>query len=686
MTTNSSSLSITELFDAGSYTTVAMTGSQDQWQTYAAMGLVGKSREAVEGLRRFDCQEARFYSAVASWIDGDEATAIATLQEIRTPYGQNLLALIRKPEILILAQLPWTRLAPHDLLTAAAKDKKFKIQNISFHPEDLPNKPYADIGKFYDSRTPPDFYVCAMVEWHVIPPNLQKLPCPLFGHTADYDSHIQTVYPWLQIFDELVVTDQTEWEDVSRLVRFPVSTFPKPVGVAANLPPIPKGPREIDVFLSGSTTHPYWYEKIKLLHQILRMPDVTALAIEGFVLPETYHMLLGQSKVTFSYIRHSGAMPTRALEALSMGCAAVVQKGSAITLYLGEEQGVWTYDFKDGNLAETIRKIVSCWPDYEHAVKRGAEIVRKEFALPRVASQYLRYLTFLAAKPRDKRPIQQVKPLVQKRSVLRKGLLPGGIPVLQELLKENIPRWSERLKSKATPHLFIDMARDLLLDYATVVSFDNSSPARDRRLAEILSLYKSGLRRFPKSLVLRFNLIRAAVHAGCPRDVSEALKLTEDTLHLPASSWHLDVMEDVFPYDFASSFFNYRKYLDLATESLTGGKSVTPALIQLILASLHYYLGLYTQNPSHLQKAMILDPDFPVFKLEYARQLVRRAGPGDYEEAGALLTQLAEGSSLFVEAFEFLKKLETHGLYRNQRFAEVGRLVNRFHHSSLNIS
>ena len=250
-----------------------MTGGQDQWQTYAAMGLVGKSREAIEGLRRFDCQEARFYSAVASWIDGDEATAIATLEKIPTPHAQNLLTLIRKPKILVLAQLPYTRLAPHDLLTAAAHDKKFKIQNISFHPDDLPNRPYADIHQFYDPRHPPDFYVCTMVEWHLIPPNLQELPCPIIGQTSDYDAHIQTVYPWLQLFDEFLVTDQTEWQDVRRLVRVPVSTFPKSFGISDTLPPVSAKPRKVDVFVSGSAIHPYHPDKVRLLNQTLRLPD-----------------------------------------------------------------------------------------------------------------------------------------------------------------------------------------------------------------------------------------------------------------------------------------------------------------------------------------------------------------------------------------------------------------------------
>ena len=99
-----------------------------------------------------------------------------------------------------------------------------------------------------------------------------------------------------------------------------------------------------------------------------------------------------------------------------------------------------TYDFKEEDLAETIRKIVVRWPDFEQGAKRGAEIVRREFALPRVASQYLRYLTFLAAKPRDKRVIQQGSRWT-KTQTSRKGWLPGGITVLQEILKENITRW-----------------------------------------------------------------------------------------------------------------------------------------------------------------------------------------------------------------------------------------------------
>ena len=38
------------LFEAGNYTLVALRGASEEWQTHAALGLVGKTREALEGL------------------------------------------------------------------------------------------------------------------------------------------------------------------------------------------------------------------------------------------------------------------------------------------------------------------------------------------------------------------------------------------------------------------------------------------------------------------------------------------------------------------------------------------------------------------------------------------------------------------------------------------------------------
>src|SRR6266542_5669473 len=92
-------------FEKGNYTALALNDQTDEWQTFAALGLVGKTKVAIEGLSRFDHPEAKFYSAVASGIDGNEQRAMRLLKDVPTLHAQGLLALIRKNKIKVLAQL-----------------------------------------------------------------------------------------------------------------------------------------------------------------------------------------------------------------------------------------------------------------------------------------------------------------------------------------------------------------------------------------------------------------------------------------------------------------------------------------------------------------------------------------------------------------------------------------------------
>ena len=601
---------VAEWFAKGNYSAVAMAGHSDQWQTYAALGLIGKTEIAIKGLSQFNCQEARFYSAVASWINADECTAINILETIPTAHAQNLLKLIRQAQIFVLAQLPWFRDGGgQDILTAAAKDRKFKISNVSFHRQDIRNKPDADIHQFYNPQQPPDFYICTMVEWHIIPPNIQELPCPILGQTSDFDLHIHAVYPWLQVFDEVITTDQTEWEDARRLVDVPVSTFPKSFGVPANIPQLSEGKRDIDVFVSGTTLHPFHLDKAGLYHQVLQMPNINFCSIKGFVEPSQYYQFLSQSKITFTYVRHLGATPTRGLEALSMGCTVAVPKGCVLQLYAGEKEGVVAYEID--SLDCTIQKILNEWQEFEQRARRGAEIIRQEFALERVASQYMRFMTFLAAKPRSPRRIQPVERLIQKRSLHRGAPLPKE-RILSKIRQRNMVRWQAQLETKASSHIFIDLARELVLAYPDT--------AKLHLLQQALEIYQTGVKRFPNSLVLRSNFIRTVLHFGNPKQVAEALQLLEATLNIPESDWQIDVMEDVFSWDFLNSFFNYRRYFDLVTENLMGAisvDSVRQQLTRLILASLHYYQGRYSGELEHFKQAFNLDPEFPYYKFWY---------------------------------------------------------------------
>src|SRR5262249_48391563 len=155
----------------------------------------------------------------------------------------------------------------------------------------------------------------------LIPPGVAALPCPRIGHTADYDTHVQVVHPWLRHFDEVVVGDHTEWATIAPMSPAPVSTFPKFVGAPDGLLAVPREPRDADVVFTGTVLHPFYPEKAELVRQLVDLDEAAVKIVSGHCWYPTYLTLLGRAKVTCSRMRRPGATPMRGLEALAMGCA-----------------------------------------------------------------------------------------------------------------------------------------------------------------------------------------------------------------------------------------------------------------------------------------------------------------------------------------------------------------------------
>src|SRR5688572_570020 len=331
-----------DVFAGGDYLSAARQSSPDAWQHWASLGLMGHPSDAAAALQQFTGAQATFFSGVASWIAGDDDRARHVLARCPGEHARRLAHLIAKDRITVLAQLPWNRRGSWDILTNL-RDQTFQVMNVSFHREDIQNRPYADVRALIPADFQPDFCVTEMLEWHLVPPNLRDLGCPVIGHTSDFDLHIQAVIPWLDVFDELIVLDTVEWRGLSRIARVPVSVFPKVFGVPSQLPNPPERERDIDVFLSGTISHPYHPDKDSVILDVLSVPDVALRIVQGFDNVAAYYKTLARSKVTCTFIRHPGAMPTRGLEALGMGCVVAVQEESALRLFGGESEGIVPY-------------------------------------------------------------------------------------------------------------------------------------------------------------------------------------------------------------------------------------------------------------------------------------------------------------------------------------------------------
>ena len=688
-----------EAFAQGNYVGVALTRQTDIWQTYASLGLIGKTREAVDGLEKFNCKEATFYQGVAHWIGGEDDKAINCLEMVDTEHARRLLALIKKDRIKILAQLPRARNNSSNFINIQNPDPKFDLKNISFHADDLANQPYADIKSYLNADDPPDFYICKMIEWHVIPPNIQDLPCPIFGHTGDYDLHIQAVYPWLQLFDEMLVTDHTEYSDVSKLVRAPVCTFPKSFGILEDLPEPDIVNRSIDGFLSGSTLHPFHPDKIPPLLEMLSLPlEQQVYFFDGFMFVAPYYGLLANAKTTFTFVRHPGAMPTRGLEALSMGMAIAVQEGSSLSIFAGKNEGVLTYRPDGKGLKQVLEQIIENWPEFQIQAQRGMEMIRRDFALSKVASQYYRFLTFLAAKPRPERIKVCANDLKQKRMIISKGWLPGDSSVMKKLLAANFKNWEKQGRDNFSAGDYIDLARELVLQFTAE---KNLNPTRDPRkptpsqtmIRKAMSVFLEGYQRYPDSLPLIFNMLRTAFHFGTPQEVTDAIRLCRQTLDMLEGHWNVDVLEDVFPWDFNSSLFNYRTYFERVNQFLYRKERIGQGLSKLIYASLYSYLSVYENPLKNARLAVQLDPVFCFYKYRLAQLLVAQDKKNDRNEAVCLLTELSHNSILFYDALQLLEKLKRQGktktndmetscyysdrMERSNAFAQMNQLVVR---------
>jgi len=651
-----------DAFERGDYLFAAQHLSPDTWQHWASLGLIGHHVDAAAALERFSDAGALFFRGVASWIAGDDDRALHLLERCQDDHARRLVALIRRRPINVLAQLPWNRGGAWDILTNL-RDPSFRLFNISFHPDDIPNRPYADIHSLVPKHAPPDMFVAEMLEWHLLPPNVRELGCPVIGHSSDFDLHIQAVAPWLALFDELVVLDSVEWRAMSGLVSVPVSVFPKVFGVPSQVPEPAEGERDVDVFLSGTVTHPYHIDKEPVLLDALSMPRIRLRLVNGFDTADSYYLNLARAKLCCTFIRHPGAMPTRGLEALAMGCAVAVQEESALRVFTGDAAGVVTYRTEPGNLAETIAKVLARWDMFRAQARTGAEIVRREFALHRVASQYFRFLTVLATRPRVARPGPAPGEMVQKRSVVQKGWIPSyafGTGLLMEWAAQSDARLERLGRDLPSSRLLNDVARERLLFH-----YHDLCVGRPHLIEGVIAPLERAIDLFPSALVPRFNLARILLHFGSPTMVRRGVALIDDVLRQPADRWHVDPLDDVLPWDFCPEFFNYRRYFDTLVRVMASGRETsTSELIDIICASLCYYRAKYTHElPSDRSdvelagEAVRLDPVFADYVLYWSRLLVTRAWPGDLEEAAAQLQQLSRRSARLLEILDLARHL-----------------------------
>lgn len=598
------------------------------WWVGAARGFL--SIDAVVQLQLIgeSNPHACFALAAAHWIGGDTKAAAALLAGLPNHRSaRRLAALIAQPQIDVLSFFPQDRKQPHQLALAGAADGKFQLRNVSFAPGDLANGPDADIRNFYTDGRPPDFVVAEMVEWQLLPRNLRACPAPLIGHTSDFDLHIQSVLPWLQQFDALLTVGDSEWAKLAALIGPEhCLVYPAVFSVEPEELP-PPGVRSIDFVLTQTVFSSSHRDKEAVLKRIIEVPGLDYVLHNGNMPLGSFQRLLQASKLTLSFIRHPESMPTRAMEALAAGCCCLIPPSSTLHLYVPPEHGLVPVDFDDpaalehAILAVTRNELVR----YQEAARRGAALMRSRFSATEVGTRYLRFLTVLAAVIGDA-PVRRPAPelLLQKHHACWLGPKPdnGKIETMAALRASNLELGTALPEERR----FNEAGRDAVLNYE-LFARRQRAPSSPELAAASLEAFRLAIAVAPDALAPAFNFIRTAFHFGDEVAKVEATCLAQTVLARPKAIWRLTFADDLLAYDFYQSHAPTRRFTELLIDLATDGPDARAALIDGILATIHFYLGWYHETLASFRQCHALQPDFVEGRLQLARRLVETGEP-----------------------------------------------------------
>ena len=644
-------------FAAGDYVTAALEGRPGQWQYHAARGIIVDPLLAARELAEFESPEACFHRAVCAWMGGDDDLACQLLEQLADQHARNLLALIRRPRIDVLAQMPPMRSGPFGLLDGIVADRKFNVRNLGTAAGDVRMRPYASVHEFYEPSSPPAFYVCSMVEWNDIPIDIGELPCATIGCTSDFDAHIASVAPWLRALDVMLTCDHmVEWNAVRAISGQPAYAYPMMFGAARDLPLLTSRPRDLDVFMSGTMLSPYQPDKARLVHRLGRIPDIKLLLLDGHIGFAEYFELLSRAKITPSFCRHPGAMLTRTIEALAMGSITLVPQGSPHQLWGGEDEGVFVYDERVGPEPE-ITRILTDYVRYGEGCVRNAGRIRDAFRSETVAARFFRFCTVAAARPRAARDSARHRFLTHKRQIFIRGPR-VELEYAKALCDTNLERFRSLDMQEPSPRWPNEMARELILLYGQINYYNHPPAGMEHLYRRSLDHLEDGIKRYPDALILHANLVRLLARFGDPEQRRQALILAQKVVDRPAAEWQVDAWDDIYPYDFCGNSLDARDYFDAVVLRLAGIVDGRERLRDIILAALHYHLAVGSRQVAHARAAVGLDAEFPFYRLLLAELLMQEPAPDAVQEVRALLLDLTRDSMVSYRAYVQLRALE----------------------------
>lgn len=680
-----------EAFARGDYCYAARHAGDDRTLRGAALIMIGNTEEGLPLLDGASSPEALYYRAYGLLGHGEVKEAAKEVERCIAKCNRNqallnkaekLKNLISRQRIRVLVQANNNPYPRHWQMVHEMKESaQFEIISIGFHAaDDIRIEPYETLesvlGKLPKGWAP-DFYFCHQVEYNLMPVGIENAPLPIIGFTGDHDLHIHTCYHHLKLLDAIVVACSTDHSEVTRAYGIDSFTFCKVFGVDVDTfkPPIDR--KDIDIFFSGMVFHPYHDDKARLIDRLMQLSDKYNVRVFNYRLSDAeYAKYLAESKMTLTYVRRYGQVPSRGLEALRRGAVVLSQEGGEIELFFPEDYGVVPY--RADNLEAVAERVLSQWETkYKSAALRGMKKTIETFSLRVCVDRYLKFLALISsgidirARKRDNHIGSQLR---------YPSLLGPGGPVvfttnpyyiISKSYKMTQTRLEKLLEVQSDAYGFNILGQCYALNYFYNKQYLQIN--KEKLLIAAMKTLEYGHSRFPSNLALLFNYGRICYHGGYTENAKRAF---QDILSL--DNYQYDTLDSFYPYDFFPEFFPYRSLIDEVVNSLIKqDDSSRVNLLSIILSGVWYYLGTisyeagdYGKASNYAEKAISYLPSIPFYHLLAAKALYHGArelyGTGCLEKAVKHLkivfdispSMMHPDMTLFISAYQKLGKDE----------------------------
>jgi len=511
-------------FDAGDYALVANYSEPKSEIKGSALILCGLIEQGLKTLTQLHELSPFGYLclAFALWSKDRHSEALTTLFKIRTSpnpscykIAQSLARLIETPDINIIT----ISLITPIFTTEADNTRSPVIRYGQFVSKQVTNQletnaydydfsdPFDKFLKSLPKHETPTF-IYSMSPQTILPLHYDRIKIPKIMACHDTDIFLYRGHDNFRLNDLNIVATSQEHFEISRGLNTPVVTNLLCCAMTPTLPRQPKTDKEIDILFTGSSVTSIHSEKSRFLYQILKLSNEFNIQIFDGHLPENEYLdLLDRSNFTPIINRYAGTPSPRWCESLLSGSHLLYPEN---TLFGEVTSG--TFSFRSNDLENDFRRHLKAFKDTKNV--SGSPYNTAE-TFPTIKNE----LSFLKIS-REKKVERQLRfcifsMLVQQRKNIRAEQQPHQrlswyVPGVDARLwgRDHVQNTTLSIADKLNKDRFSD---DIEFNNAALIyiqilhALNPDSKTIEHCLKRSSEIIEQGLKRFPNSLLLRFN-------------------------------------------------------------------------------------------------------------------------------------------------------------------------------------